>query len=85
MTGPLSTIGGTRRAGALAGLSGASAAIVLAAVLHTVAPAIPFPPQRITQALVRAAPGGFATYFIERLGHRRSRPRWRSHPFGGWA
>ena len=53
----------------MAGLAGAATTTVLAAALHTVAPAVPFLPESIAQSLVRAAPGGFATYFIERLGH----------------
>jgi DMSO/TMAO reductase YedYZ molybdopterin-dependent catalytic subunit len=41
----------------------------LLAVLHTLAPAFPFLPVSLAQSFVRAAPGGFATFFIERLGH----------------
>ena len=62
------TISGVR-AGAAAGLVGAAGVMVLTAVVHTVAPPVPFLPESIAQSLVRAAPGGFATYFIERLGH----------------
>lgn len=39
------------------------------ALLHTVAPRLPFPPTGIAQGLIERAPGGFATFFIERLGH----------------
>jgi DMSO/TMAO reductase YedYZ molybdopterin-dependent catalytic subunit len=53
----------------VAGLAGASGQMVLAAVAHTLAPPLPFLPLSLSQALVRAAPGGFATFFIEALGH----------------
>ena len=43
--------------------------MVAAAVIHTVASSISFPPLAIAQAFVRAAPGGVATTFIELLGH----------------
>jgi DMSO/TMAO reductase YedYZ molybdopterin-dependent catalytic subunit len=43
--------------------------MVASALVHTVAPSIPFPPLAIAQAFVRAAPGGVATAFIELLGH----------------
>jgi len=39
------------------------------AVVHTVAPSVPFLPLALSQAIVKATPGGVATYFIERLGH----------------
>src|SRR5206468_1683930 len=58
-----------RRAGAVAGLAGSAAATVSLALLHTLAPAVPFLPVSLAQSFVRAAPGGFATFFIERLGH----------------
>ena len=54
------TISGVR-AGAAAGLVGAAGVMVLTAVVHTVAPPVPFLPESIAQSLVRAAPGGFAT------------------------
>src|SRR2546428_9624030 len=57
------------RAAAVGGLAGASATTLLIGLVHTFAPAVPFLPESIAQSLVRAAPGGFATYFIERLGH----------------
>lgn len=53
----------------MAGLAGSSAAMVASALIHTVAPSIPFPPLAIAQAFVRVAPGGVATAFIELLGH----------------
>ena len=54
---------------AAGGLVGGAAITILVAVAHSVAPSVPFLPESIAQSLVRAAPGGFATYFIERLGH----------------
>ncbi|HYT30059.1 MAG TPA: hypothetical protein VEN82_04725, partial [Actinomycetota bacterium] len=57
------------RRAALAGLVGAAAATMAMAVVHTLASSVPFPPLVIAQSLVRAAPGGFATFFIDRLGH----------------
>ena len=57
------------RAAAAGGLVGGAAITILVAVAHSVAPSVPFLPESIAQSLVRAAPGGFATYFIERLGH----------------
>ena len=53
----------------LAGAAGAATATALMAVVHTFAPHVPFPPLTIAQAIVRAAPGGFATFFIDHLGH----------------
>src|SRR6266540_6292993 len=58
-----------RRAGLVAGLAGAVAQVVVAAVLHTVVPPVPFLPVALAQSLVRATPGGVATFFIDRLGH----------------
>src|SRR2546428_6186050 len=57
------------RAAAVGGLAGASATTLLIGLVHTFAPAVPFLPESIAQSLVRAAPGGFATYFIDRLAH----------------
>src|SRR2546426_6158848 len=54
---------------ALAGLAGSAAAMVAAALAHTLAPSVPFPPLAIAQAVVRAAPGGLATSLIDVLGH----------------
>ena len=48
---------------------GAVVLIAATAVLHTFVRAMPFFPLVLAQAVVRAAPGGFATFFIERLGH----------------
>ena len=53
----------------MAGLAGSAAATVAAALIHTGFPSVPFPPLSIAQAIVRAAPGGFATTFIDLLGH----------------
>jgi DMSO/TMAO reductase YedYZ molybdopterin-dependent catalytic subunit len=39
------------------------------AIVHTFERSVPFLPLVLAQALVRAAPGGFATFFIDRLGH----------------
>jgi DMSO/TMAO reductase YedYZ molybdopterin-dependent catalytic subunit len=49
------------------GLASAASYTVGLAVVHTLVPRIPFPPIGIAQGLVRHAPGGFATFFIERL------------------
>ena len=51
------------------GLVGAVVAIGATAVVHTFVRAVPFLPLALAQALVRAAPGGFATFFIDHLGH----------------
>lgn len=59
---------GSRRP-AVAGLAGTSAATVATAVLHTFWRGVPFPPAAIAQILVRTTPGGFDTFFIDRLGH----------------
>lgn len=61
--------GGSPRRWAAAGLAGSSTATVAAALVHTAFPSVPFPPLSIAQAIVRAAPGGFATTFIDLLGH----------------
>jgi DMSO/TMAO reductase YedYZ molybdopterin-dependent catalytic subunit len=58
-----------RRVALLAGLSGAAATIVLAALAHTLVRSLPFLPLVLAQSLVRATPGGVATFFIEHLGH----------------
>ncbi|HYV02395.1 MAG TPA: molybdopterin-dependent oxidoreductase [Actinomycetota bacterium] len=52
-----------------AGLAGSAAVTLTAAVVHAFVPDIRFLPFAIAQSLIRAAPGGFATYFIEALGH----------------
>jgi DMSO/TMAO reductase YedYZ molybdopterin-dependent catalytic subunit len=57
------------RSGAAAGLVGAATLVLGGAVLHTLVRSFPFLPLALAQAVVRAAPGGFATFFIERLGH----------------
>ena len=48
---------------------GASAATTAMAVVHTLASSVPFPPLVVAQSLVRATPGGFATFLIDQLGH----------------
>ena len=53
----------------VSGLVGSSAVTGAIAVGHTVFPGFPFLPLALAQALVRAAPGGVATYFIDHLGH----------------
>jgi DMSO/TMAO reductase YedYZ molybdopterin-dependent catalytic subunit len=57
------------RRGAAGGLAGVAVVIGATAVVHTFARSVPFLPLVLAQALVRAAPGGFATFFIDRLGH----------------
>jgi DMSO/TMAO reductase YedYZ molybdopterin-dependent catalytic subunit len=57
------------RAAGASGLAGSAATILLVALVHTAAPPVPFLPESIAQSVVRAAPGGVATFFIERLGH----------------
>ncbi|HVH53350.1 MAG TPA: hypothetical protein VNA32_04380, partial [Actinomycetota bacterium] len=54
---------------AVAGLAGGAAVTVAGAILHTLVPAVPFPPIAIAQVLVRTTPGGFDSFFIDRLGH----------------
>jgi hypothetical protein len=51
------------------GLVSAASYTVGLAVVHTLVPRMSFPPIGIAQGLVRRAPGGFATFFIERLGY----------------
>jgi DMSO/TMAO reductase YedYZ molybdopterin-dependent catalytic subunit len=58
-----------RRVALIAGLAGSAAVTGGLAVLHTFRSSAPFLPLSLAQSLVRAAPGGFATFFIERLGH----------------
>ncbi len=58
-----------RRVALIAGLAGSAATTGGLAVLHTLRSSVPFLPLSLAQSLVRAAPGGFATFFIERLGH----------------
>jgi DMSO/TMAO reductase YedYZ molybdopterin-dependent catalytic subunit len=53
----------------VAGLAGGAAVTVAGAILHTLIPAVPFPPIAIAQVLVRTTPGGFDSFFIDRLGH----------------
>jgi DMSO/TMAO reductase YedYZ molybdopterin-dependent catalytic subunit len=57
------------RASAVAGLAGAAALTIALAVLHTVAPSIPFAPSAIAQSIVRTTPGSVDSFFIDRLGH----------------
>ena len=42
-------------------------------VLHALARSVPFPPIAIAQVLVRATPGAFDSFFIDRLGHWAAR------------
>ncbi len=57
------------RSAAAAGLVGSAVVTGAMAIVHTVFPSVPFLPIALAQAVVKAAPGGLATYFIERLGH----------------
>src|SRR6058998_163387 len=59
----------TRWRAAIGGLSGGAGVAVAGAVVHTVAPSVPFPPIAIAQVLVRTTPGRFDSFFIDRLGH----------------
>ncbi|MGH2659410.1 MAG: molybdopterin-dependent oxidoreductase, partial [Actinomycetota bacterium] len=52
-----------------AGASGAAVALVASAIVHTLAPRVPFPPIAVAEAVVRWTPGAVATFFIDRLGH----------------
>jgi DMSO/TMAO reductase YedYZ molybdopterin-dependent catalytic subunit len=54
---------------AAGGLAGVVVVIGATAVLHTFVRSVPFLPLVLAQALVRATPGDFATFFIDRLGH----------------
>src|SRR2546425_12844358 len=60
--------GPSLRRPAVAGLVGAAALTVAAAVLHTVWPAVPFIPEAIAQRLVRLTSGSINSFFIDRLG-----------------
>jgi DMSO/TMAO reductase YedYZ molybdopterin-dependent catalytic subunit len=57
------------RPAAAAGLVGSAVVTGAMAIVHTAVPSVPFLPLALAQAVVKAAPGGLATYFIERLGH----------------
>ena len=57
------------RKAAVAGLAGTAAATIATALLHTFWRAVPFPPVTIAQILIRTTPGGFDSFFIDRLGH----------------
>lgn len=48
------------------GIAGATGILGL---LNVAAPGAPFPPFQLAQTLVKATPGGIATFFIEALGH----------------
>jgi DMSO/TMAO reductase YedYZ molybdopterin-dependent catalytic subunit len=63
----------TRWRAAIGGLSGGAGVAVAGAVVHTVAPSVPFPPIAIAQVLVRTTPGSFDSFFIDRLGHWAAR------------
>ena len=41
----------------------------LSAVLHTVVPAVPFPPVAVAQEVIRLAPGSVDAFFIDRFQH----------------
>jgi DMSO/TMAO reductase YedYZ molybdopterin-dependent catalytic subunit len=53
----------------LAGLFGAGIALLADGALHLVAPAVPFAPVAVGQAVIRAAPGAVDAFFINRLQH----------------
>ncbi|MBI4259700.1 MAG: molybdopterin-dependent oxidoreductase [Actinobacteria bacterium] len=55
--------------GAVAGVAGGAAALLVAAVVSLALPVVPFPPVAVAEALVRVTPGPVATFFIELLGH----------------
>ncbi|HYG72484.1 MAG TPA: molybdopterin-dependent oxidoreductase, partial [Actinomycetota bacterium] len=56
------------RAGGAAAVTGAAAATVALAALHAVVPELLLPPLVVAEAILRATPGGVATFFIEVLG-----------------
>lgn len=58
-----------RRRAALAGFFGSAVLVLAAGVLHAVAPPVPFLPEALAQALVRAPPGSVSSFFIELLGY----------------
>jgi DMSO/TMAO reductase YedYZ molybdopterin-dependent catalytic subunit len=58
-----------RHRAALAGLFGSAVLVLVAGVLHAVAPSVPFLPEALAQALVRAPPGTVSSFFIELLGY----------------
>jgi DMSO/TMAO reductase YedYZ molybdopterin-dependent catalytic subunit len=55
--------------GVVAGFAASAVATLLAALLHTAAPAIAFPPQSIGQILIRTTPGALNSFFIGLFGH----------------
>ena len=58
-----------RRGASVAGFVGIAGATGILGLLNVVAPGAPFPPIQLAQTLVKATPGGIATFFIEALGH----------------
>jgi DMSO/TMAO reductase YedYZ molybdopterin-dependent catalytic subunit len=58
-----------KRRAALAGLFGSAVLVLAAGVLHTVAPPVPFLPEALAQALVRAPPGSVSSFLIDLLGY----------------
>lgn len=67
-TGAAARDRGRSRPALIGGLAGGSAAAALSAIVHTVLPSVPYPPVAISQVLVRTTPGGFDSFFIDRLG-----------------
>lgn len=57
------------RAGSVATLTGAAAALLATGMLHTFVPAFPFPPVAVADTIVERSPGAVATRSIELLGH----------------
>ncbi|MFN2542990.1 MAG: molybdopterin-dependent oxidoreductase [Actinomycetota bacterium] len=57
------------RHAALVGLAGSATATVLAGVVHTLVPPVPFPPVSIAQRLVGTTSGQIESFFISHLGH----------------
>lgn len=54
---------------AVGGLCASVAATALSAIVHTIVPAVPFPPASIAQILIRTTSGEVNSFFIGYLGH----------------
>lgn len=50
-------------------VTGAGASLLALAVVHVFETSIPFPPLAVAEAILRATPGGIATFAIEAFGH----------------
>lgn len=60
---------GRSRAGSVAVLTGAAAALLVTGLLHAFVTTFPFPPVAVADTIVKRSPGAVATRSIELLGH----------------